>query len=63
MSISKMLQNDLTQLEQRYEKKVQVVLKVANHTPTDKNMRIYENCYNALIQLRRLRAVFERTFR
>lgn len=63
MAISKMLSKDLETLEKRYESKVSNVEKFLNTNPNDSSMRIYENCYRALEQLRRLRAVFERTFR
>jgi division protein CdvB (Snf7/Vps24/ESCRT-III family) len=62
MTISKMLLNDLCELETKYERKTQNARTFSEKIPTETNMRVYENCYRALNQVQRLRAVFERTF-
>lgn len=62
MSISKMLSKDLESLELKYERKAENARKFADANPNETSIKICENCYKALEQLRRIRAVFERTF-
>lgn len=63
MTKSKMLSNDLENLETRYERKVNTIKKFYDSYPTESNIKIYENCNRALEQIRRLRALFEKVFR
>ncbi|MBE7713733.1 MAG: hypothetical protein E7Z87_08310 [Cyanobacteria bacterium SIG26] len=62
MSCSKMLSRDLEKLESSYQHKFDNIAKLVNLEPTEERIQIWNNCYKALDQIRRLRAVFERTF-
>lgn len=57
-----MLSKDLESLELKYERKAENARKFADANPNETSIKICENCYKALEQLRRIRAVFERTF-
>lgn len=60
--ISKMLSKDLAALENKYQHKCDCIQKMMDIKPTENGMQIWEHCNRALSQVKRLRAVFERTF-
>lgn len=62
MTCSKMLKKDLENLENRYFQKYENISKIMNQKPSDDLIRCSEYTFKALEQIRRLRAVFERTF-
>lgn len=62
MTVSRMLAKDLEYLENKYERKCSNIERFLDTKPTENGMQIWEHCNRALSQLRRLRAVFERTF-
>lgn len=62
MTCSKMLSRDLEKLEDQYLRKCKSVEVIVNSSPTEERINMWNNCHKALEQVRRLRAVFERTF-
>lgn len=62
MTCSKMLKKDLENLENRYFRKFESINKLMNQRPSEDLIRCSEYTFKALEQIRRLRAVFERTF-
>mgnify|MGYP001057126173 CR=1 FL=1 len=62
MTTSRMLSKDLEALEGKYQHKCDSIRKIMEIRPTENGMQIWEHCNRALSQLKRLRAVFERTF-
>lgn len=62
MTCSKMLSKDLENLENKYFRKFESINKLMNQRPSEDLIRCSEYTFKALEQIRRLRAVFERTF-
>lgn len=63
MSKSKMLSNDLENLEKKYECKCENIKKFLDNNHSNTALQSWEYCYNALSQIKRLRAIFEKIFR
>lgn len=57
-----MLSKDLENLENKYFRKYENISKIMNQRPSEDLIRCSEYTFKALEQIRRLRAVFERTF-
>lgn len=62
MTQSKMLSKDLENIENKYFRKFESINKLMNQRPSEDLIRCSEYTFKALEQIRRLRAVFERTF-